>query len=468
MSTTNGRTAVVITVVLCVLAAFAGAPAVAASDGPPPTPPAYFGSVEIDGEPAPEGVEVTVHVDGEERGSITTSEEGQYGGPSAFDAKLVADGTAEDEGESVQFRVNGELAEADPAVEWSPGEVRNVDLAVGDDADPGDPGDGDDPDGGTGGGGGGIGAAPPQTGDGPETIQAGVDVTDGVAIVEADESLDAGDTVESTLPDDIGTETTALDELSVTLDDSIDGFTLESQSFEERPAEVDEHGSAELLAHYSLSPTTFDADAVETATLSFQVDTEAAGMDPGDVAMYRYTGSTWEELPTTYHGDGEFEAETTGFSQFAIGGTQSSVTVVDATLGAAEVEPESTVEVTAQVENGGDADGTATVALVVDREIVDDREVTVPPGETRQLTFTPTFAGEGEYDVSVESADAGTLTVTSETDEEAETPTETDDAAEGTADDSTDEAFGTGVKAVIGLIGLALVVVGGGLLVRRR
>ncbi|ELZ48305.1 hypothetical protein C464_07505 [Halorubrum coriense DSM 10284] len=90
MSRTRSTPIAVVIVSVLVVSAVAGAPAAVAQDGPPPTPAAYFGDVTIDGEPAPEGVEVTAYVDGELRGSLTTTQTGSYSGPSAFDQKLVA------------------------------------------------------------------------------------------------------------------------------------------------------------------------------------------------------------------------------------------------------------------------------------------------------------------------------------------------------------------------------------------
>lgn len=65
-------------------------------------------------------------------------------------------------------------------------------------------------------------------------------------------------------------------------------------------------------------------------------------------------------------------------------------------------EPGSSVTVTVDVENKGDIEGTDIVTLEVDGEEVESREVTIGPGETETVEFTP-FARDnpGEYTVRV-------------------------------------------------------------------
>ncbi|WP_254807767.1 carboxypeptidase regulatory-like domain-containing protein [Natronosalvus amylolyticus] len=123
--------ALAVVLVLSVISVGAAAPALA-DDSPPEVPAAYYGEVTLNGEPAPVGTEIVALVDGEERGSVTVTEPGQFGGPSIDDDKLEVPGSSDDAGESVTFEVNGQELEADPAVEWESADLQEVTL-TGDD-----------------------------------------------------------------------------------------------------------------------------------------------------------------------------------------------------------------------------------------------------------------------------------------------------------------------------------------------
>ena len=121
-----------------------GSAAVTAQDEPPAIPASYYGDVEIDtGEPIPAGTEVIADVEGEEeRYSITMEEDGQYGGPEAFEEKLVVPEPDEGTGAEVTFFIDGPGFEetevdTDPSdVTWESDDVKRVDLSAdGDDID---------------------------------------------------------------------------------------------------------------------------------------------------------------------------------------------------------------------------------------------------------------------------------------------------------------------------------------------
>jgi len=103
--------------------------AIAQDDEPDATEPAsYFGNVTVDGDPAPNGTNVSVAIDGEVQDSLTVNETGQYGGPDLFDEKLTVDDA--EENDTVEFLVDGEPVErTDPeTVEWTEGDVKQVNL----------------------------------------------------------------------------------------------------------------------------------------------------------------------------------------------------------------------------------------------------------------------------------------------------------------------------------------------------
>jgi PGF-CTERM protein len=129
--------------------------------------------------------------------------------------------------------------------------------------------------------------------------------------------------------------------------------------------------------------------------------------------------------------------------------TQPDPSVTDASLDAATVALDEQVTVTATVENRGSGEGSRTVALVVGGETRDTATVTVPPGETKTVTFTLRASSPGEHEVAVGGATAGTLAVESE----GSTTTATQDAT--TTDSGGQPGFGVGV-ALLALVAAAL------------
>jgi hypothetical protein len=246
----------------------------------------------------------------------------------------------------------------------------------------------------------------------------------------------------------------------------------------EMPDDVRDHEGVETVSVFRIEPTTFDSGDVDTAEVRFETEMSAFSdaESPEGVALYRYVNNRWRELPTTYEGDGVYVAETPGFSYFAVGGPQSDVTVAEASLGAAEVAPESETEVSVRLRNAGDAEGTTNVGLRINGELVTDRTITVPADATRRVTFTPQFPEVGEYDVVVGSTEVGTVSVV-------ESTSDGDSGDGGGADAGGDggdgsaaasgggtplEGFGIGLTQVVGLVSLLLVVAGGFLLLRRE
>ncbi|MDZ7729948.1 MAG: carboxypeptidase regulatory-like domain-containing protein [Natrialbaceae archaeon] len=66
---------------------------VTVTDGPAPLPASYYGSITIDGQPAPANLTVEAEINGSVRGSINTSSPGAYGGPGVGDPTLDVPGT---------------------------------------------------------------------------------------------------------------------------------------------------------------------------------------------------------------------------------------------------------------------------------------------------------------------------------------------------------------------------------------
>lgn len=94
----------------------------------PLLPAEFWGSVTIDGSPAPAGTVITARIDGRDCGSLTLETAGVYGGDSMFDKRLLVCGGDDDAGKTITFFVDGMKA-ARTAV-YTPGTSARLDLAV--------------------------------------------------------------------------------------------------------------------------------------------------------------------------------------------------------------------------------------------------------------------------------------------------------------------------------------------------
>jgi len=117
-------------VVLAMLLAMAVSPVYA--DGIPTLPHAFYGEVDINGSPAPEGTSVEARGEGVTTGvgnnPLVTTDEGEYGGgDDPLAPKLVVQGSIA-EGSVVTFYVNG--FSTGQTAQWHSGEVTEMDLAV--------------------------------------------------------------------------------------------------------------------------------------------------------------------------------------------------------------------------------------------------------------------------------------------------------------------------------------------------
>jgi PGF-CTERM protein len=191
-------------------------------------------------------------------------------------------------------------------------------------------------------------------------------------------------------------------------------FFVEAKSASSAPGGVSAfEGTGETLGYLTVTPTYIgDADLDEVA-VQFDVDAAMVG-SPENVALYRYDGGSWSEVPTESTGQQggayQFEASASASGTYAVGLDESAFEVRDATLDATEVEPGEDVTVSATVENVGSGEGTYEVELVVDGETVATEQVTLASDEETTVEFTRSFEA-GEHEVSVGSAGAGTLVV---------------------------------------------------------
>jgi hypothetical protein len=93
----------------------------------PLLPAEFWGSVTVDGSPAPAGTVITARIDGRDCGSLTLETAGVYGGEALFNERLIVGGEEGDAGKAIVFLVNG--MSAGTAV-YTPGTSTRFDLVV--------------------------------------------------------------------------------------------------------------------------------------------------------------------------------------------------------------------------------------------------------------------------------------------------------------------------------------------------
>jgi PKD repeat protein len=94
----------------------------------PPLPSEYYGSVTLDGAPAPAHTVIRAVIGGEVKGEIAVSTAGMYGGTGTFDQRLVISGNESDLGENIVFTVNGVVA--NQTATFVGGESGKLDLSA--------------------------------------------------------------------------------------------------------------------------------------------------------------------------------------------------------------------------------------------------------------------------------------------------------------------------------------------------
>lgn len=173
------------------------------------------------------------------------------------------------------------------------------------------------------------------------------------------------------------------------------------------------------LGYVHIEHSIADED-VGNVTVTFRVNESlvaAANATPENVALFRFSGGNWTELPTELVGQDDgayvYRAESPGLSEFATGAKRPKFEIPMATVSVTSVTVGESVEVQVQITNVGSADGVYVAELSLDGAVVDDREVTVAAGGNRLVTFQRTLDQPGTYEVSVNEVPAGEVLVQS-------------------------------------------------------
>jgi len=201
-----------------------------------------------------------------------------------------------------------------------------------------------------------------------------------------------------------------------------------------------------------------------TFTLRVRKDLLAGNeTDPEDVALYRHERGTWTELPTDPVGESEthhfFEARAPTLSDFATGIKQAKFRITDAVVTVTRIRTDEGTEVLVRVRNVGGADGTYSVDLLLEDDVVDSRELSIAPNGTRQATFERSFTDPGSYEVYVNDRFVANVTV-----DPAEATETGNDEPRGDASPTSESFPGFGVGAAVLVVLVAALLVAG----RRR
>jgi hypothetical protein len=218
--------------------------------------------------------------------------------------------------------------------------------------------------------------------------------------------------------------------------------------------------------------TKFDSgEVVEEATHKFRVRKSylaATGASVESVRLYRDEADGWRSLPTRQTAEDEafyyFEADTPGFSVFAIG-TSSPVFETGAASLDSFDETTGEFEATVPVENVGDAPGEFEATLTADGAVVATETVALEANATTDLTLAGSVDEPGSVTLRLAGQSIGAVTrlddgaPTAEGDADAASQADGDGTAAvdaDDADDADDAASGLGASLAGLVLALAL------------
>ena len=187
-----------------------------------------------------------------------------------------------------------------------------------------------------------------------------------------------------------------------------------------------------------------DADGEYTATLTAdgqQVDSETLSVN----ANWHATTT----LTTSFDAPGTYQLAVDGQSAGTVEVTgEPALSITDVEVGSRTLADGETLAVTTTVANDGTVEGSMTVPLLIDGEVVDRREVTVGAGQTATVTFEHAVSGAGSRSLSVGEQAAGSVDVQS---------ADGDGTGDGGTDGSADGSSGDGGGGLGGIVPVAVV-----------
>lgn len=146
--------------------------------------------------------------------------------------------------------------------------------------------------------------------------------------------------------------------------------------------------------------------SVSVTTDREEVTSETVSLDAGEETSLTFT--------ETFETAGKYAIAVDGTRAGTLTVGSADLQILSAGVNETEIEPATTVEVGAVVENQGNVIGETTLELVIDGEAVDSQSVSVRAGASDPVTFEHAFEEEGEYEVTINDASAGSVTVSAD------------------------------------------------------
>ena len=250
------------------------------------------------------------------------------------------------------------------------------------------------------------------------------------------------------MPDPVENESFETDSLSVTPTEETDvevNMTTSSKTLETTPESEEGLGNGtEQMGNVSVDANV-DNEQIQELEFQTRVDTEQLEemqSDPGNVSLYRYNeeNQEWVEKETEVVGqeNGETILQTTatGASEWTAAAKTPEFDITETNIDVTTTTTDEEVTIQVLVTNTGGTDGSYEAELLLDDEVVDQQERTVPNGGTVSINFERSFDAPGLYTVQVNDVDVGEVNVSAA--EEEATVEEPDDSSEMEEDNSTE------------------------------
>ena len=374
-------------IALAFLLVFYAAPAYAQ----PALPHAFYGSVTINGAPAPDGTQVSATGTGVTTGipqnPVTTTVAGQYGTDGLY---LLVQGDIQN-GATITFYAKGVSTHQTATFEAGGGPTeKNLTVTIPT-------------------GGGGIALAPDV-----ETNLFGEE-----AAFNISEDGEIQETIEATSED--GNLTLTIEEGTIALDEEGDPLESLEVAVDESPPDPPEDAHVIGLA-YDFGPAGATFDPPITLEYTYDPDDLPEGVDPEDLVIAYWDGDEWVELDSEVDIENNtitIIADVEHFTTFAVIAmpplpppvlAPAAFASSSLTISPREVDVDETVTISILVANTGEEEGSYTITLKINGVAEQTREITLAGGASETVIFATAKDEAGTYSVAVDGL-TGSFTV---------------------------------------------------------
>jgi hypothetical protein len=360
---------------LALLLMLGGTPVYA--DGVPPLPHAFYGSVNIGGEPAPIGTVISADGDGVETNTlqnpVTTAVAGSYG----IDSKMLL--VQAQAGAIITFYVNGIFT--GQTIAWESGATTRVDLSITNSTPPG-----------------GGGTPPPSS---EELTSSLFGTTKTFAISNDGKILE---TIAATSTDGL---------LTITIPEGIIAKNKSGNPLNSLEAVVVSPPSPPKDAHviglaYDFGPDGATFNPPITLTWKYDANSLPKGIAEDSLYIAYWDGTKWFALDTTINAAANVASCTVShFTTFAVIAppappSPAAFSVSNLSVNPTEVQPNEVVTITVSVSNTGGMEGSHTLVLKINGVKEAEKTIAAAPGSSETFSFTVAKEQPGNYSATVD------------------------------------------------------------------